>query len=124
MQLPHYQINAFTRDVHGGNPAGVCPLTKCLDDVTLQAIATENGNAETAFFVAEGNDYQLRWFTPGCEVDLCGHATLDRVDAASRASVVLRSSCDIKMRLFRPYCVKNPCNNPGIAAVFSLSRRK
>ncbi|MEO6918819.1 MAG: PhzF family phenazine biosynthesis protein [Collimonas sp.] len=76
MQLPLYQVNAFTRNVYGGNPAGVCPLTYWLDDATLQAIAFENGYAETAFFVAEGDDYRLRWFTPGCEVNLCGHATL------------------------------------------------
>jgi PhzF family phenazine biosynthesis protein len=76
MQLPLYQVNAFTRNVYGGNPAGVCPLPVWLDDAILQAIAAENGYAETAFFVAEGEDYRLRWFTPGCEVNLCGHATL------------------------------------------------
>lgn len=76
MKLTLCQINAFTQRFNGGNPAGVCPLSQWLADEQLQAIAKENGYSETAFFVARGDDYELRWFTPGCEVDLCGHATL------------------------------------------------
>jgi predicted PhzF superfamily epimerase YddE/YHI9 len=60
----------------GGNPAAVCPLSEWLPDATMQAIAAENNLAETAFFVAHGNGYLLRWFTPTVEVELCGHATL------------------------------------------------
>jgi PhzF family phenazine biosynthesis protein len=76
MQLPIYQVDAFTSTLFSGNPAAVCPLDAWLPDATMQAIAAENNLAETAFFVREGNDYALRWFTPAVEVDLCGHATL------------------------------------------------
>jgi PhzF family phenazine biosynthesis protein len=76
MQIPYYQINAFTRSVSGGNPAGVCVLDTWLPDATLQAIAAENGLSETAFLLRQHDGYGLRWFTPTVEVDLCGHATL------------------------------------------------
>lgn len=76
MELPLYQVDAFTSTVFAGNPAAVCPLSEWLSDDILQAIARENNLSETAFFVRSGDRYQLRWFTPGCEVDLCGHATL------------------------------------------------
>lgn len=76
MSLPLYQVDAFTDRAFGGNPAAVMPLKEWLPDATMQAIAAENNLAETAFFVAEGNDYRLRWFTPEVEIDLCGHATL------------------------------------------------
>jgi len=75
-RLPIYQVDAFTDSLFGGNPAAVCPLEAWLPDATMQAIAAENNLAETAFFVPEGSDYALRWFTPTVEVDLCGHATL------------------------------------------------
>jgi predicted PhzF superfamily epimerase YddE/YHI9 len=75
-RLPIYQVDAFTDSLFGGNPAAVCPLQAWLPDATMQAIAAENNLAETAFFVREGSDYALRWFTPTVEVDLCGHATL------------------------------------------------
>lgn len=76
MELPIFQIDAFSSRVFGGNPAAVVPLTKWLPDDVLQAIAAENNLAETAFFVRQGDHYALRWFTPAVEVDLCGHATL------------------------------------------------
>ncbi len=76
MELPIYQVDAFSRGVFSGNPAAVCPLQEWLPDDTMQAIANENNLAETAFFVRENGRFQLRWFTPVCEVDLCGHATL------------------------------------------------
>jgi predicted PhzF superfamily epimerase YddE/YHI9 len=76
MRLPMYQVDAFTDSLFGGNPAAVCPLDAWLPDATMQAIAAENNLAETAFFVPDGGDYALRWFTPTVEVDLCGHATL------------------------------------------------
>jgi PhzF family phenazine biosynthesis protein len=76
MKLHQYQIDAFTRQIFHGNPAAVCPLPHWLDDVLLQAIATENNLSETAFFVPTPQGYHLRWFTPVAEVDLCGHATL------------------------------------------------
>ena len=76
MKIPLYQIDAFSSHVFSGNPAAVCPLKEWLEDSLLQAIAQENNLSETAFFVPEGNDYHIRWFTPVAEVDLCGHATL------------------------------------------------
>jgi len=76
MRLPLYQVDAFTDRLFGGNPAAICPLEAWLPDATMQAIAAENNLSETAFFVREGGDYALRWFTPNVEVDLCGHATL------------------------------------------------
>ena len=76
MEIPVYQVDAFSPNVFGGNPAMVCPLEQWLPDETLQAIAMENNLSETAFFVREGEGFRLRWFTPAVEVDLCGHATL------------------------------------------------
>ncbi len=76
MRLPIYQVDAFTDSLFGGNPAAVCPLEAWLPDAAMQAIAAENNLSETAFFVRDGGDYALRWFTPTVEVDLCGHATL------------------------------------------------
>jgi len=76
MKLPFYQIDAFTSSVFSGNPAGVCLLDSWLDDSTLLAIAAENNLSETAFLVEGQAGYELRWFTPATEVDLCGHATL------------------------------------------------
>jgi len=76
MQIPLYQIDAFADGPFTGNPAAVCPLDSWLPDDVMQAIAAENNLSETAFFVPEGEDYRLRWFTPTTEVDLCGHATL------------------------------------------------
>jgi PhzF family phenazine biosynthesis protein len=75
--LPLYQVDAFTDRPFAGNPAAVCPLDAWLPDATMQAIAAENNLSETAFFVRRADgDFDLRWFTPALEVDLCGHATL------------------------------------------------
>ncbi len=77
MKLEIFQIDAFTDTLFGGNPAAVCPLENWLDDSLLLQIAKENNLAETAFYVAKSdNKYELRWFTPEIEMDLCGHATL------------------------------------------------
>jgi PhzF family phenazine biosynthesis protein len=76
MKLPFYQIDAFTRELFCGNPAGVCPLQAWLPDRLMQKIAAENNLAETAFFVPQDDAFEIKWFTPRVEVDLCGHATL------------------------------------------------
>ncbi len=76
MQIPIYQIDAFTQNLFRGNPAAVCPLETWLPTQTMQNIAAENNLAETAFFVPESEGFAIRWFTPKAEVDLCGHATL------------------------------------------------
>ncbi|MFJ1268556.1 PhzF family phenazine biosynthesis protein [Legionella lytica] len=71
-----FQVDAFTSTLYMGNPAAVCPLESWLDDSLMQLIARENNLSETAFIVPDGEYYQIRWFTPNTEVDLCGHATL------------------------------------------------
>lgn len=76
MYLPVFHVDAFTARAFGGNPAAVCPLSEWLDDDLLRSVASENNLSETAFFVPNGDDYDLRWFTPRSEVKLCGHATL------------------------------------------------
>jgi PhzF family phenazine biosynthesis protein len=76
MRLSIYQVDAFTDQLFGGNPAAIVPLTEWLPVPTMQKIAAENNLAETAFFVPQGDDFELRWFTPELEIDLCGHATL------------------------------------------------
>ncbi len=76
MSIPYYQVDAFTGRLFSGNPAGVCLLTDWLPDETLQSIAAENNLAETAFIVQRDSYFDLRWFTPTLEMDLCGHATL------------------------------------------------
>jgi len=71
-----FQVDAFTSELFKGNPAAVCPLEKWLPDETMQAIAAENNLSETAFFIPGEDGFDLRWFTPTTEVNLCGHATL------------------------------------------------
>ena len=75
--IPLYQVDAFTSKAFGGNPAAICPLDAWLGDEVMQSIALENNLSETAFFKPrDDGDYDLRWFTPVHEMDLCGHATL------------------------------------------------
>ncbi len=76
MNLTIYQVDAFADKTFEGNPAAVVPLTNWLPDETMQHIAMENNLSETAFFVPTDKGFHIRWFTPGTEVDLCGHATL------------------------------------------------
>ena len=76
MKLPIFQVDAFAEELFQGNPAAVIPLKKWLSDKQMQAIAMENNLSETAFFVPTQAGFEIRWFTPMAEVDLCGHATL------------------------------------------------
>ncbi len=76
MKLRQFQIDAFASKVFEGNPAAVVPLGEWLPDSVMQSIARENNVSETAFIVRTESGYDLRWFTPNVEVDLCGHATL------------------------------------------------
>ncbi len=76
MKLPLWQVDAFASKIFTGNPAAVVPLSEWLPDATLLAIAAENNLAETAYFLPQGDDYAIRWFTPSVEMPLCGHATL------------------------------------------------
>ncbi|WP_445721761.1 PhzF family phenazine biosynthesis protein [Flavobacterium sp.] len=75
-ELKIYQIDTFTDKVFSGNPAAVCPLENWLEDETMLKIAAENNLSETAFYVKNEKQFEIRWFTPTVEVDLCGHATL------------------------------------------------
>lgn len=76
MKQKLYQIDAFTERIFSGNPAAVCILDAWVSVELMQHIAAENNLAETAFAVHTGNHFEIRWFTPELEVDLCGHATL------------------------------------------------
>lgn len=74
--MKYYVVDAFAEKIFEGNPAGVCVMEKWLPDDLMRKIAMENNLSETAFAVKEADGYRLRWFTPGGEIDLCGHATL------------------------------------------------
>ena len=76
MKIEYYHVDAFADRVFAGNPAGVCLLEQPLAGVVMQKIAFENNLSETAFVIPDQGFYQIRWFTPEVEVDLCGHATL------------------------------------------------
>jgi PhzF family phenazine biosynthesis protein len=77
MVIPYYHVDSFTEELFAGNPAGVCILSAFLADDAMQKIAAENRHSETAFVVPRADgDFDLRWFTPQVEDDLCGHATL------------------------------------------------
>ena len=76
MKLEIFQVDAFTHQAFGGNPAAVVPLEAWLPDETMLKISAENNLAETAFFVNSGEEYEICWFTPTIEIELCGHATL------------------------------------------------
>lgn len=76
MKLKIYQIDAFSDQLFSGNPAAVCILDAWLEEDLMQKIASENNLSETAFAVKDNDIYEIRWFTPAIEVDLCGHATL------------------------------------------------
>lgn len=76
MRQTIFQVDAFSNQLFGGNPAAVVPLQTWLPDRVMQQIAMENNQAETAFFIPEKEGFHIRWFTPLAEVELCGHATL------------------------------------------------
>ncbi len=87
--LPFFQVDAFADRPLTGNPAAVMPLERWLDDTVMQAIAAENNLSETAFTIPSASDeadFDLRWFTPAAEVELCGHATLAAAHVLMTAS--------------------------------------
>jgi len=84
VKIPIYQVDAFTDKVFAGNPAVVCLLENWLPDNLMQKIALENAVPETAFLVPFGDFYEIRWFTPDIEMDLCGHATLASAHVIAR----------------------------------------
>lgn len=126
MKIKQYQVDAFAVRAFEGNPAAVCPLEKWLDDNLLQSIAEENNLSETAFFVQDGEDFQLRWFTPVAEVDLCGHATLasahilfeklgysgSRINFNTRSGVLSVKKNEELLQMNFPICSPISCEVP------------
>jgi PhzF family phenazine biosynthesis protein len=126
LKLEQYQVDAFTDHVFGGNPAAVVPLLTWPEDALLQAIAEENNLSETAFFVAEGEGYRLRWFTPVAEVDLCGHATLATahvifeilghaepvITFSTRSGDLFVKKAGKQLQMDFPACPPTPCTPP------------
>ncbi len=136
MRLPLYQIDAFADAVFKGNPAGVVPLEAWLADELMQAIAAENNLSETAFFIRQGDEYGLRWFTPAVEVDLCGHATLatafliftrldperGRVRFHTRSGVLEVLRVGERLEMDFPAWPPKPCPEPpGLAAALGAT---
>ncbi|HKX91995.1 MAG TPA: PhzF family phenazine biosynthesis protein [Sphingomicrobium sp.] len=138
--LPFFQVDAFAERPLTGNPAAIMPLERWLDEEVLQAIAAENNLAETAFTVpseSEGMDFDLRWFTPTVEVNLCGHATLaaahilahsEPVRFSTRSGLLTVSRRGDLLELDMPSAVPEPAELPeliqaiGIAGETFLSR--
>lgn len=117
-EIALYHVDAFTAAAFGGNPAAVCPLEAWLPEATMQAIAAENNLSETAFFVPNGpktgkGGYDLRWFTPTVEVDLCGHATL-------AAAYVIATHLDPAAQTIRFDSASGPLTVIRAGAVFTL----
>lgn len=139
MRIPIYQIDAFTDHLFGGNPAAVCPLDDWPPERVMQRIAAENNLSETAFLVPQGDAYQLRWFTPTTEVDLCGHATLasawviahilkpgtrEITFASKSGSLAVEVSGDL-IRLDFPADPPQPLPTPlGLSAAIALEPRE
>jgi len=106
-EIDLYQVDAFTNQLFGGNPAAVCPLKEWLPDETMQAIAAENNLSETAFFVPQGDGFHLRWFTPGTEINLCGHATLASAHILWRHLDYPKKEISFSTRFVGPLAVRN-----------------
>ena len=130
--LPFFQVDAFADRPFTGNPAAVIPLEQWLPDATMQAIAAENNLAETAFLVPterDDADYDLRWFTPTVEVDLCGHATLASahvmpfdqcVRFATRSGILTVEKRDGMLWLDLPAGTVELGTEPGLLAALGL----
>ena len=121
--LPFFQVDAFAERPFTGNPAAVMPLQEWLPEAVMQAIAAENNLAETAFLVAEGEDYAIRWFTPPVEVPLCGHATrasaagvLDgkRIRFATKSGILTVTRDEDLLKLDMPAAPVEPAKLPEL----------
>lgn len=131
--LPFFQVDVFAAKAFEGNPAAVMPLDAWLSDEVMQAIAAENNLAETAFLVRSDRDdadYDLRWFTPTVEVDLCGHATLasahvlpfeERIRFATRSGILTVEKRDSLLWLDLPAGTVEPGTEPGLLAALGLN---
>lgn len=141
MDLKLYQVDAFADDVFKGNPAAIVPLAEWLPTEVMQALAVENNLSETAFFVphADGaaGHFELRWFTPGAEVDLCGHATLAsayvlfeqmgeaadtlRFETRSGTLTVTRGAGELLLMDFPANVTTDRLDNPALLAKFEVA---
>ena len=131
--LPFFQVDAFAERPLTGNPAAVMPLERWLDDALMQAIAAENNLSETAFTVPSTGsdvDYDLRWFTPTTEVDLCGHASLasghvlitgDKVRFSTRSGILTVSRNGDLLELDLPAYRVTPGDQPGLEEALGVS---
>jgi len=131
--IPFFQVDAFAERPLTGNPAAVMPLERWLDDHVMQAIAAENNLSETAFAVATDSDeadYELRWFTPTVEVDLCGHATLasghvlmrgSRVRFATHSGILTVSRNEDLLELELPAAPVEPAELPELIQALGVS---
>ena len=111
--VPVYQVDAFTNRVFAGNPAAVCPLDAWLEAEIMQAIATENNLSETAFFVPDGEEFAIRWFTPVDEIDLAGHPTLATAHVIFSALQPSRDAVTFTTRLGDTLTVTRETGNGG-----------
>jgi PhzF family phenazine biosynthesis protein len=130
--LPFFQVDAFAGKPLTGNPAAVMPLERWLDDALMQAIAAENNLSETAFTVSseeDGADFDLRWFTPTSEVDLCGHATIaaghvlihsEPLRFATRAGILTVSRRDDLLELDLPAAPLTEVHEPDLNRALGL----
>jgi PhzF family phenazine biosynthesis protein len=130
--MPFFQVDAFAERPLTGNPAAVIPLERWLDDAILQAIAAENNLSETAFAIPSDDDevdYDLRWFTPTDEVELCGHATLaaghvlihsDPLRFATRSGMLVVSRRDDLLQLDLPAARLTEVREPELNAALGL----
>jgi len=139
MRVPLFHVNAFTAGPFTGNPAAVCLLDLWLDDRALRKVAAENNLSATAFLVSFREGYELRWFTPRCEIRLCGHATLaagfvvlnmlaptlDAVEFSTRFSGPLTvRKADENLSMDFPALMPVPCVNfpGGLRAALNLRK--
>jgi PhzF family phenazine biosynthesis protein len=130
--LPFFQVDAFAEAPLTGNPAAVMPLERWLDDAVMQAIAAENNLSETAFTVpseGEDTDYDLRWFTPAAEVELCGHATLaaghvlihsEPVRFSTKSGALIVSHREDRLELELPAARLNEVREPELCRALGL----
>ena len=130
--LPFFQVDAFASGPFTGNPAAVMPLNEWLPDHVMQAIAEENNLSETAFLVPserDDADYDLRWFTPAVEVELCGHATLasghvllhgERVRFATKSGILTVTRHDDLLRLDLPATKLTEVRDPALCKALGL----
>lgn len=139
MPLPLFHVGAFTDQPFTGNPAAVCLLPSWSDDRWLQLVAREMNLSETAFLVRSAEGFDLRWFTPKVEVDLCGHATLapahvlwqlgiteseDRIRFSTRSGILKATRIDDEIQLDFPLKPEEPAEAPpGLLPALGVSAK-